>query len=512
MTEVVLHGTKLDGPLRVWTSFPAQVEVAAGDSTEKDRTSVRCKLTLPVGVPLGIGGIVVATREGVSDLLYVMVDDLPSVADRGNNHSAEQAQEITLPAAMDGQCDGTLSDYYRFTAKAGERVSAEVLATRLGWDFDPLVRVVGPVQRAEGALRFADAPYGGKELLLADDDPSSGADSRFVFTAPADGTYLLELRDNRYKGGGRYRLRLGDFPLVSAAAPVAVQRGTISTVAFSGPRVEGVSPLKLLVPAVGGGPADVGLTVNGEAASGWAMLRATDVPVFAGVFQAPGQRDLFEFDGTKGTRVSFRAISRSVGSAAIVSLRLLNASGSQIAESPVNENDEPMLNATLSADGAYKLAVEELGGRSGADYGYAVECHRGPQFSLALKNDRNNKLRHAVAAGGSFTLDVQCQRLGYDGPIALAVDSPRLGWQVSSNVIAEKANEVKLKVTAPADFAAGELATMRIVGRAEADGSALVASMATTAALRAARPQMAYPPSWHDGMIFVSGTVVVAKK
>jgi hypothetical protein len=242
------------------------------------------------------------------------------------------------------------------------------------------------------------------------------------------------------------------------------------------------------------------------------MLRATDVPVFAGVFQAPGQRDLFEFDGTKGTRVSFRAISRSVGSAAIVSLRLLNASGSQIAESPVNENDEPVLNATLPADGVYKLAVEELGGRSGADYAYAVECHRGPQISLALKNDRNNKLRHAVAAGGSFTLDVQCQRLGYDGPITLAVDSPRLGWQVSSNVIPEKANEVKLKVTAPADFAAGELATIRIAGRGEADGLGIDGMMATTAALRTVRPQMAYPPSWQDGAVFVSGTVAASKK
>src|SRR5438094_434815 len=93
--------------------------------------------------------------------------------------------EMTLHGT---ELDGTLPDYYRFTAKAGERISCEVVATRLGWDFDPLVRVLNAA---------------GHELLVADDDSATGADSRLVFTAPADGQYLLELRDNRYKPGGR---------------------------------------------------------------------------------------------------------------------------------------------------------------------------------------------------------------------------------------------------------------------------------------------------------------------
>src|SRR5262245_22531853 len=50
-TEIALHGTKLDGTLRAWTSFPAQIEFAAGDSTEKNRKQVVCKLSLSAGVP-----------------------------------------------------------------------------------------------------------------------------------------------------------------------------------------------------------------------------------------------------------------------------------------------------------------------------------------------------------------------------------------------------------------------------------------------------------------------------
>ena len=99
-------------------------------------------------LPLGLGGIAVATADGLSDVLYLMIDDLPSVSDGTHNHSPGTATEISLPTAIDGQCDGTLSDYFRFTAQAGERISCEVVATRLAWDFDPLVRVLDAAQRS----------------------------------------------------------------------------------------------------------------------------------------------------------------------------------------------------------------------------------------------------------------------------------------------------------------------------------------------------------------------------
>src|SRR5262249_36055736 len=150
-------------------------------------------------VPLGIGGIAIATADGGGEGAYLMIDDLPSVADGSNNHVASELQQGSPPVAIDGQSHGTFPAYFCLSSKAAQRISGEVVATRLGSDFDSLVRIL-------------DAA--GNELLIADDDPASGADARFGFIAPRDGDYLLELRDNRYKPGGRYRLRLGDFPLV----------------------------------------------------------------------------------------------------------------------------------------------------------------------------------------------------------------------------------------------------------------------------------------------------------
>ena len=68
-TELTLHGSKLDGPLHVWTSFPAQIDLAATDEKAKDRKEAVCKLTLGSGVPVGIGGIAVATADGLSDVI-----------------------------------------------------------------------------------------------------------------------------------------------------------------------------------------------------------------------------------------------------------------------------------------------------------------------------------------------------------------------------------------------------------------------------------------------------------
>jgi hypothetical protein len=516
-TEISLHGTKLDGDVHVWTSFPAHVETTSADTNQKERTQLTCKVTVGAGVAVGIGGIVVATPSGVSDIAYVMIDDLPSVADNGQNHAPGEPQEIALPVAIDGLCDGTLADHYRFLAKRGEPISCEVVATRLGWDFDPLVRVLDSR---------------GTELKLSDDDPASGSDPRFVFTAPADGKYTLELRDNRFKPGGRYRLRIGDFPLVSTTLPLVAQRGTPTDISFRGSKGDSLESLtfmlsRLTVLPVGNSDGwdtfNLSTRLPGRTSSGWTSLgvselsvniespstgvndsTAVELPcVASGTLEAPGERDRFQFTAKKGISLRFRAITRSLGSPAVISLVVLDTAGKQLAASTVTDSDEPALSFNPPADGTFILAVEDLAGRGGGDFTYAVECKSGPQFSLLLKNDKINRLRHSLPAGGAFYLDVQCQRASYDGPVVLTVDSPTPGWQVFNHRIAARTNEVRMYVMAPLDFAPGDLAELRVVGRAESEQAA--ASMTTTLQLRAARPQMPYPPRWYDGAIFVSG-------
>jgi hypothetical protein len=310
--------------------------------------------------------------------------------------------------------------------------------------------------------------------------------------------------------------------------PPVATAGALSRITFVGPSVDGIAPLNVLIAGTAASqPLSLDAKAAGDNASGLASLAASELTVVTettsdgisaeatpvtlpcivgGTLETERDRDLFQFEAKKATPIRFTARSRSLGSAAIVVLRVLNSAGSQIAESPITDSDEPVLDFTVPEDGAYKLAIDELVGRGGTDYVYAIECRPGPQFTLVMKNDKTNKLKYALpAGGGAFTLDVQCQRFNYDGPIALAIDSPRPGWQTFNSVIPAKANEVKLYVVPPLDLAAGEIAPLSVVGHATEHNANCDATMSTLVQLRAARPQMPYPPAWHDGTLFVGG-------
>ena len=130
-----------------------------------------------------------------------MVDDLPTVADQGTNHQLAAAKEVALGSAVEGTADGTEADYYRIPLQAGQRLAADVVASRFGSACDPVVRLL-------------DA--NGNELLAIDDVEGHNGDCHFEYIATQAAPVVIELRDNKYQSGVRYRLRLGDFPLILA--------------------------------------------------------------------------------------------------------------------------------------------------------------------------------------------------------------------------------------------------------------------------------------------------------
>ena len=509
-TDLVVTGANLDQPLKVWSNYPgAQIEAVPGDPNQKGKTQLTLKVTLPPEAPCGIGSLLVATSGGISDQLCFLVDDLPSLADNANNHTRETAQEVAIPVGVDGTSDGTVFDYYKFAAKANQRLSLEVVATRLASDFDPVLRLLDP---------------SGRELLLLDDDLSLGADCRSSYTFPADGVYVLELRDNRYKAGGRYRLRIGDFPLVSTAYPTGVPRGGAAQVAAAGPLAEGIAPQ--VASASAGGVLDrvpVSVKLPGGASSGFGVAVASNLPEFvenaasgqATEIQVPGavsgrldaakNVDSYQFAAVKGTRITARALSRSLHSPVVVAMKLYSAAGAALGESPVTEAEEESLSVVVPETGVYKLTAEDLLGRGGPEFTYRIEIRTGNSFALNVKPDQAAKLRQSLSEGGAFTIAVQAVRNGYDGPITLTIDAPHAGWQVFNNVIPEKAAEVAMYVVAPPDLAEAEIVPLKIIGRAAIDGASFETAASTTAILKAARPFVAYPPAWLDGLVFVSG-------
>lgn len=507
-TNVVLHGGNLTGATKIWLSFAGTAELVAdvaNNGQEAGQTVWR--ITPATGVGPGVGAVRVAGPGGISPPLLFAVDDLPTANDNGQNKTVETAQELTLPTAVDGACEPESFDFYRFQGHAGQRVSVEALARRLGTPLDPVVRLL-------------DAT--GQELAYSDDEPGLGSDCRLAYELTADGVYYLEIRDIRYQGGGghRYRLRVGDFPLTTGTFPVAASKGSTPRIEWVGPAVEGLTAASVAVPrdvatptvwasaaykpGQGSGFATLGASTSAEAIE----FEPNDTPEQAspvelptgisGRFLAKQDRDYYQFTAKAGTRYTFQGETREHGSPTDLYLRLYKADGSVLAEAEDSAgNEEGVLDATFPEDGTYRLAVEDLLRRGGPEHVYRIEAKPyQPGFKLLVEASTLN-----APQSGVFVAKVTSVRRDYNGPITLAVEGAGEGLVLADQVIAEGKNETVLRATLPASMPAGTLANARIVGRAkigEADVSAVARTLPT---LRGQFNGLPYPPAELDGIV-----------
>src|SRR5262245_24964493 len=128
------------------------------------------------------------TATGVTELHSYYVGVLPSVQEKEPNNDLATAQPVPLNVTVHGVADNEDVDYYRFEAKKGQRVTAEVEGMRLGGTmFDPYVAILD-------SKRF--------ELAAADDTPMAGQDCVASVVIPADGTYYVQVRESAYAGSG----------------------------------------------------------------------------------------------------------------------------------------------------------------------------------------------------------------------------------------------------------------------------------------------------------------------
>ena len=223
-----------------------------------------------------------------------------------------------------------------------------------------------------------------------------------------------------------------------------------------------------------------------------------------------GDKDHFSFNATKGQVLNFRSLSRSLGSAAYLQLRVLNGEGGQVATTSVSDAAELSLRYTIPDDGKYVLVVDDLLRRGGPDFVYRVAVTLGNSFSLTLKNDKATVNQFIVGKGnGAFAFPVTVGRTGYDGPITVSLEPALEGVQIWNGVIAEKAKEARPIVVIPSGLEEGDLRMLRVVGTATVDGKEQRVVMRSEAWLRTKHPAMLYPPAWYDGLLSIGTSAPV---
>jgi hypothetical protein len=505
--DVTLRGANLAGATELWTSFSSQTVLSPDvKDNGKNAAQVVYRITVPANATPGVHGIRIATPGGVSALRLFVIDDLPSIAQDRANKTPAAAQVIAVPVAIDGVIDSLSRNYYKFKATAGQQLSFEVLARRLGSPLDPMIRILD---------------MQGRELTYSDDEPGLSFDSRLSHTFQRGGDYLIELRDIRYQGGGTYsyRLRVGDFPCVSVPVPMGAQRGQMVNVNFAGSFVEDLQPLNLQIPS---DPMvnwiNVAAKRAGGVSSGFALMSVGNGAEFVerepnddikqanrvelgtslnGRLNQPGDVDHYVFKATKGQKFAFSGITRQQGSPADLLLRLFKADGGKVSEAEDAGTNEGVISYTFPADGDYTLFVEDLHHRGGSPFAYRIDvAHIETGFSLQATADALN-----VPAGGTALVTVTSARKGYNGPIEIAAVDLPAGFTSIPTVIGAGQNSVVLTVAAAADAASGKLGIVRIVGRAKIGAQDYESVASVETALKARFSAMLWPPRTLTGTV-----------
>lgn len=501
--ELSLTGNNLADPVSLWTSFPAQVSIPDANNNGKDNGKLTVRLEVPADAPLGYGALRLATRQGVSNLRLFCIDELPQVVGNNVNRTRDKAMPVPVPCVVVGRIDNETSEFFRFTAQAGQRLSFEVIGHRLGSPLDPVITLY-------------DAATGRELAAYNDDALGLQTDSRLTHTFKVGGDYLIEVRDSIHRGGGDYfyRLRIGDFPCVTTTMPAALKRGTKSAVQLVGTMTEGVPPVEVVAPS---DPLITSVNVvprlpNGQA--GWPVSvplsdfdelveqepnnqpqQAQRLPVPSGVtgrFLDRKDVDYYSFPAKKGQKLALTVETAEIGSAADVFMVVRNLKGAELVRSDPNKQPT-RIEFTAPEDGDYTIALEHLNYLFGPLETYRLVVEPVDQsFEVQLALDRCQ-----LGPGATTVLPVlNVTRNGYAGPIELTL-SGHAGLSgrvvIPAGATNPPANQplTLLPVTAKDDLPVG-MYDVRVLAKALDGGQTTVANVRPL--LTQSLANLTYPP------------------
>ena len=218
---VTFSGGRLADAQEVLVYYPGitvkKLEVV-NDATAEGRRS-----NIAADCRLGEHAFRVRTATGVSELRTFWVGALP-VVERGEpNSEFDKPQPIALNVTVHGVVQSRGRRLLRRRVQEGAAAvgrSRRRCGSAITF-FDPYVAILD-------SKRF--------ELATGDDSPLSGQDGGCSVVIPADGKYIVQVRESAYGGNGacQYRLHVGNFPRPTAVVPAGGKPGEEVEVTFLG--------------------------------------------------------------------------------------------------------------------------------------------------------------------------------------------------------------------------------------------------------------------------------------
>jgi hypothetical protein len=404
-------------------AYAVSIEASRGGivPADNDEKTVRVGVTVAEEAPLGPREMRVITPGGVSSPVTLNVGFLPELTTKEPNHSTNEAQQVELPAALNGVIrESAQSNFYRFKARKGQRLIFDAFAFRAGSALDP-------------SLALLDVS--GRELLRSED--VNGLDSLIDFDVPEDGEYLLSIRDFRYQAGKdfKYRIVAGELPYLDSIFPLGAQRGQTAEVALRGRNLEGLSTMKLRIePNAPLGQQEIRAHTTGGF-SNPILFEVGDLPeysetepnntatnankitppvVISGRVSGEKDVDQFTFKAEKGQQLILEVVASRFGSPLDAVLTLTDAAGKVIQENDDAVGADARVEQTFAEAGEYVVRIRDLLGRNGEDFGYRLSIRPPrPDFTVNFFPDAVRLNRGSCAV---FGVEVQRQG-GFGGPV-----------------------------------------------------------------------------------------------
>jgi hypothetical protein len=383
-----------------------------------------------------------------STLAYFDVSAFAERLEKEPNENPKQAEELTFPALVNGILRAGDYDYFRFEARAGQVLTFDVQATRLGAQTDA---ALGLLDEAGNEIAYSDDYYGFK-------------DPHLVHTFSKAGTYYLRVHGSSEAGCDTcdYRLVAGEMPHADYAMPAGGKAGTTAEFALRGVNLQGVksvtlgnglargevvsaSPgearVRMPVPA-GVPPGDYRLHAEGAAlpvpfvvsgyaevdvSGGRARSRLDPVPVSLpvvanGVLDRPRAADHFIFRADEPKTVVLETNSMQLGFLTDPLVAIYDESGKRLAyqdDPTTNTGKEPAnldahLVFRLPKAGRYIAMVRDAQFRGDPAFAYRLTIKEAePDFSLRVVGTDDTLFR-----GRENRILVRVRRLeGWDAPV-----------------------------------------------------------------------------------------------
>lgn len=180
--EVSISGADLDGASRLHFSVPGITSAPKFDDKQKPVAN-KFTVTVPAGTPAGLCDVRAVARYGISNPRRFAVSSLPVVAMPATALSADKAFQAEPNTVLAGAAVKQGASFARISLKKGQRLITVCRPLSLDSRMDAVVN-----------LRNADG------TRLARLQP----DGLLDFTAPADGSFLIEVHDLMYRGDAEF--------------------------------------------------------------------------------------------------------------------------------------------------------------------------------------------------------------------------------------------------------------------------------------------------------------------